>query len=154
MPRLNPALSGRRRWLLLPAALLALPLLLKALGVQPVNRASTEANHADAALRPRFYAMPPREVQRQVLALVPTLSTYGRAWRFSNHEADEANEGFVVRCEVPVLFFTDDLQVRIEAEAGGSRVHVESSSRVGQGDFGENARHIRQLLRALDERLA
>lgn len=149
MPRLDPAPSKKRRFWLLPLALLALPIALKLLGVKPVNRATTSPDSADASLRTRFYAAPPDQLRGQVLAAVPTLSTYGQAWRVMAE--DESNPG-VVRCQVPVLVFTDDLVVTIEPHAEGSRVDVTSAARVGQGDMGENARHIRQLLSALDKR--
>ena len=149
MPRLDAAPSKkRRRWLLLPLAFLALPIALKLLGIESVNRAGTSPDSADASLRTRFYALPPDQVRLQVLAAVPKLSTYGQAWRVV-----EASNPKVVRCEVPVLVFTDDLVITIEPHAGGSRLDVTSSSRVGKGDMGENARHIRQLLSALDGRL-
>ena len=155
MPRLDAAwLKRKRRWLLLPAALLALPLALVALGIEPRNRAETDANHPDPALRPRFYKLAPREVHLQVLSLVPRLSTYGRSWRVVGQELDGSGESIVVRCEVPVVVFTDDLEVRILAAPGGAQVLVRSASRVGKGDMGENERHVRQILRALDERCA
>ena len=42
--------------------------------------------------------------------------------------------------------FTDDIVVRITAEAGGSRIDVRSVSRVGKSDLGANARRIRKFL--------
>ena len=148
MPRIDPPRKSRKRWLLLPLAVVALPIAFKLLGIESVNRASTRLGHADASLRTRFYALPPDQLKLQVLEAIPKLSTYGQAWRVMA----ESDPG-VVKCEVPVLVFTDDLEITIEAEPGGSRVDVTSASRVGQGDMGENARHIRQLLSALDKSL-
>jgi len=160
MPRLNAAsprnLRQKRRWILLPLALLALPVALKMLGVQAVNRAGTSPNSADASLRTRFYDAAPPTVSAQVLEAVAGLSTYGQPWRVIDSVAVGASafetSAFQIRCEVPVLVFVDDLTVIIEAREGGSRVDVRSASRVGQGDFGENARHVRQILSALDKR--
>jgi uncharacterized protein (DUF1499 family) len=42
--------------------------------------------------------------------------------------------------------FTDDIVVRISAEAGGSRIDARSVSRVGKSDLGANARRIRKFL--------
>jgi len=42
--------------------------------------------------------------------------------------------------------FKDDVVIRITPNAGGSRVDVRSTSRVGVGDLGTNARRIRRLL--------
>ncbi len=49
--------------------------------------------------------------------------------------------------------FQDDVTVRVRREAGRSVVSVRSKSRVGKGDFGQNARNIREFLAALDVRL-
>jgi uncharacterized protein (DUF1499 family) len=42
---------------------------------------------------------------------------------------------------------TDDVVVRVEAEADGSVVHMRSSSRRGMFDFGANAARIRKFLK-------
>lgn len=153
MPRLDPtARKKRRRWLLFPLVLAALPLALKLLGVQATNRAGTSPDSADASLRTRFYAASAPVVAAQVLVVAPTLSTYGQAWRVKSQTFGEHIVAEEVRCEVPVLVFTDDLTITIAPHGSGSRVDVASAARVGQGDMGENARHIRQILRALDER--
>lgn len=58
-----------------------------------------------------------------------------------------------LHAEVPVLTFTDDLTVTLSSNNKETTVNVRSASRVGKGDFGENRRHIIQLLTALDQRL-
>lgn len=132
----------------LALSLLALPLALKLLGFKLTNRARTDAASTDARLLPRHIKAAPADVREQVLALAPTLRTYGQPWRIASQ--DEAGGVFSIRCEVPVFFFIDDLTVTITPVESGSRVEVESAARVGQGDMGENARHIRQILSALD----
>lgn len=47
----------------------------------------------------------------------------------------------------PLLGFTDDIVIRIEPDAPGSRVDLRSASRLGVGDFGANAARIRLFLR-------
>ncbi len=49
--------------------------------------------------------------------------------------------------------FKDDVTVRIRRDGGRSVVSVRSKSRVGKGDFGQNARNVREFLAALDTRL-
>jgi uncharacterized protein (DUF1499 family) len=45
--------------------------------------------------------------------------------------------------------FIDDVTVRLEPSATGTRVHARSKSRVGVGDLGQNRRNLLVLLRAL-----
>lgn len=45
--------------------------------------------------------------------------------------------------------FKDDIVVRIEPEAAGSRIDVRSVSRVGLSDVGKNAKRIRAFIKAL-----
>ena len=46
------------------------------------------------------------------------------------------------------------ITIRIEAYGSGSLVHVLSRSFGGRGDFGQNARNIRQFQAALEEQLS
>ncbi len=52
--------------------------------------------------------------------------------------------------ETPLLPFKDDVTVTIRRTGGQTVVSVRSQSRVGKWDFGQNARNIRELLKALD----
>ena len=70
-------------------------------------------------------------------------------WKVTRTEPDKGS--VVVR--VPSGPFTDDLSVTVTAEGEGSRVVVRSHSRVGFGDLGANARHIRALQAAMDDKL-
>ncbi len=45
--------------------------------------------------------------------------------------------------------FKDDVVIRIEPDAGGSRIDVRSVSRVGLSDVGKNAKRIRAFVKAL-----
>ncbi|HUN48734.1 MAG TPA: DUF1499 domain-containing protein [Stellaceae bacterium] len=47
--------------------------------------------------------------------------------------------------------FTDDIVVRVAADegSGGARIDIRSKSRVGRGDFGANARRVRNYLAAV-----
>lgn len=53
-----------------------------------------------------------------------------------------------------LLRFVDDVTVRVRSEGGRTRVSVRSRSRVGKGDFGQNARNIRTFLAELDRQVA
>ncbi len=62
-----------------------------------------------------------------------------------------------VRAQVrtPLLRFTDDLDARVEPTGPGSaKLHVRSSSRVGRGDLGANARHVLDLYEAIEVLIA
>jgi uncharacterized protein (DUF1499 family) len=52
-----------------------------------------------------------------------------------------------------VFRFVDDVVVRIERRGQETVVHVRSASRVGRGDFGQNARNIRAFFDELDRQI-
>jgi hypothetical protein len=127
--------------------------------MNPTTVAATKPDHPDPRLRTRHYHQSLQQTRRAVLDLIPTLKTYGRRWRHITQNGlvplengDEKYER-VERFEVPVLFFTDDLTVTLRGNAHEVTVDVRSASRVGRGDFGENRRHIIQLLSALDAKM-
>ena len=49
--------------------------------------------------------------------------------------------------------FKDDVTIRVDPEGEGSVVNIHSQSRIGKGDFGANARRIRQFQAELAARL-
>jgi uncharacterized protein (DUF1499 family) len=53
-----------------------------------------------------------------------------------------------------LLRFQDDVTVRVKRQGDLTRVSVRSKSRAGRGDFGQNARNIRELLAELDKQMA
>lgn len=114
----------------------------------PGNVAQTAANHADAQLRTRRHQVSAQKLTQELENLIPTLRTYGRAWKMTS--SSTRSNDTVISCEVPVLVFTDDLIVTIRGEKNFSDVDVRSSSRVGKSDLGENRRHILQLLSQLN----
>lgn len=124
----------------------------------PTNVAQTRPDHPDPSLRTRRYPDHADSVamRRTVEEIIPALSTYGQSWRLVGTSPDtDPTSGFIIRAEVPVLFYTDDLEVRVQPDRGGAYwlIHVHSQSRVGKSDLGENRRHIKQFLKALDEKL-
>ncbi len=64
-------------------------------------------------------------------------------------------EQAVIKAEVTsrLFRFVDDVQISIEEKDGSVLVNVRSASRVGKGDFGQNARHIRSLFEELDRQM-
>jgi hypothetical protein len=95
------------------------------------------------------------------LIKTPTMTTYGQNWKLAggagggevgSDESQHRSETLVV--EVPVAFFIDDLEINAVKEAGKNeiKVNLHSKSRTGNNDFGENKRHILQLLEVLDKK--
>ncbi len=119
----------------------------------PDNVAETSANGGVKQLHTRAYRTDVKTAKQAVKEIVPTLTTYGGNWNIVSEKDDEDSAAIIA--EIPVLMFTDDLEIIIERVGlnGGVEVNAVSKSRVGQSDFGENARHVRQILNALDEKL-
>jgi uncharacterized protein (DUF1499 family) len=118
----------------------------------PDNIAETAPDGGKKNLKTRVYQTDSETAAKAMRAIIPTLSTYGSSWKLVG-ESDSAEKGKVIKAEVPVVVFTDDLEVYIKQTPDGVSIDAKSNSRVGKSDFGENARHIRQLLAALDEKL-
>ena len=117
----------------------------------PDNVAETAPDGGRKGLKTRFYDQDTNRVREASKAVIGRLSTWGGAWKL----VDETDGGSAakLKVEVPVVVFTDDLEVTIKKEEEKSRVDVSSRSRVGKSDFGENARHVAKFLTALDEEL-
>ncbi|MGI8670363.1 MAG: DUF1499 domain-containing protein [Aridibacter sp.] len=118
----------------------------------PDHIAETSPDGGKKDLKTRFYATDIETVKNAVQEIIPTLSTYGSNWKIAG-ETETENELFI-KAEVPVIFFTDDLEVKIKKADNLHEIQVDavSKSRIGNSDFGENARHVRQILNALDEK--
>ncbi|HVF10381.1 MAG TPA: DUF1499 domain-containing protein [Abditibacteriaceae bacterium] len=143
--------------LLAPGIVVVAVLILGAMN--PTNVARTRPDHPDPRLRTRRYQKSINQARRIVVDLIPTLKTYGRNWRhvvengMLQISTGEAKIERVERAEVPVFFFTDDLSVTLRGNTQEVTIDVRSAARVGRGDFGENRRHVLQLLRALDKKM-
>ena len=101
-------------------------------------------------LQDRHYAAPPSDT----LAAARDAARHIRRWRVA--DTDPAVRTVRVEIGTAIPLFTDDLTVHVTPEGADgkrSRVTIRSRSRVGRGDLGENARHIRALQRAMDARL-
>lgn len=151
---MRPRYQKMFRWLLFALVPAAAAVVLAVRN--PDNVAQTGPSHPEPALRTRRYPRTgnPAAFRRAIEEKIPGLSTYGRSWRLvRTTPAADGSGGFTVRAEVPVLLYTDDLEVRVQPDQTGAYwlVNVHSQSRVGKSDLGENRRHVVQLLRSLDQ---
>ena len=135
-------------WLLLGAIPAAGFAALAALN--PTNVAET--SESSETLQTRHYKTDLQNFVAETEKIIPTLSTYGKSWRVV--ESTTENNSATIKAEVPVVFFTDDLEIKAikETEKNEIIVNVHSASRVGKSDLGENRRHILQILEAFDEK--
>jgi uncharacterized protein (DUF1499 family) len=97
---------------------------------------------------PRVYQAEPGRVFDAALHAVNRLPR----WTLVVHRPEIGEIQAEVRTRM--VRFVDDVLIRIEKTQEGARVHVRSASRVGRGDFGQNARTIRSFLAELDRQLA
>ncbi|MCY7347360.1 MAG: DUF1499 domain-containing protein [Pyrinomonadaceae bacterium] len=136
--------------------------------LNPRNYAETSVNADDFNLRTRRYTISKksfsgdddagaiRSVVKEIGFILARQKTYGRSWQVVDSAIEKKSAA--IKATVPVVIFTDDLQVAVEFESaknGDSTkmqivVNVRSTSRVGNSDLGENRRHIVQLLEDLD----
>jgi uncharacterized protein (DUF1499 family) len=109
------------------------------------NRADTTTN-TPPDLQPREYAASPQQVSAALATAVDQLG-----W-----ELVRSNDNSTFEIEVPVPrwgWFIDDMTVTLREANGTTVVNMQSQSRVGRGDLGENRRHIVQLFTVLDQML-
>ncbi len=121
----------------------------------PDNIAQTLPDGGAKGLKSRFYRTDITAATKAVSDVITTRSTYGSQWKLVGKTDGDDELPSKVKAEVPVIVFTDDLEVTIKhtEKVGEVQIDVLSQSRVGKSDFGENARHVRQFLEALDAKL-
>jgi hypothetical protein len=113
------------------------------------NQAHTHPEHPDMTLRGRTYAIP----FAQVFAAAAEMASGGlRGW--TRVMADEDLGILQAESQTLVLRFVDDVEIRISLDENAqTRVDMSSTSRVGRGDLGQNARRIREFFRVLEKRI-
>lgn len=114
----------------------------------PINVVETGATPEYPDIQPRAWSMSRDRVFAGAVEVVEALDT------FTLVDADP--DAGVVRAEAlsRTGWWIDDVEIRVEANGeGGTIVFVRSASRVGRGDFGQNARNVRVVLNALDDNL-
>ena len=102
-------------------------------------------NYPDLTVR--RYDAPPE----MVTAFAAQAATKLLKWRV----VDTDTQAGRVTIEVPVAggLFTDDLTVSAVPDGQMTRAVIRSHSRLGRGDLGVNARHIRALQAMMDDKL-
>ena len=114
----------------------------------PINHVVTGQTAQYPDIQPQAYRMSQTRTAHTVVDAIEALD------RFTLVSADI--EAADIHAEVTTRSgrYTDDLHVWVEANGeGGAVVFMESSSRRGRADFGQNARTIRALFAELDERI-
>lgn len=106
------------------------------------NWADTDES-GEPSLAPLELAIPPSDALTQVEAVVRALPR----WRVEtiNSQAGTLTATRTTR----LLRFVDDVTIRLEPTATGTRLHARSQSRVGKGDLGQNRRNLRELFGTL-----
>jgi uncharacterized protein (DUF1499 family) len=97
-------------------------------------------------LRPKMYAAGVAKVAKsaeQAIAHLPRWTLVGSGSGPSGHSIQAVATTRLFR-------FNDDVTIRIYREGPWTYVTVRSKSRIGKGDFGQNARNIRAFLAELD----
>lgn len=74
----------------------------------------------------------------------PAWTTARKAVRQAGGAIRKENEGYLwATFTTPLLRFTDDLELRHDAQAGV--IHIRSASRVGRSDFGANRKRVEKI---------
>ena len=98
-------------------------------------------------IQPRQYSAGRDRVSDAVLRAV------SRMPRWTLISSPSGQGDFRVEAKTMLLRFVDDVTIRIAEQGGATTVNVRSASRVGRGDFGQNARNIRAFLLELDRQM-
>jgi uncharacterized protein (DUF1499 family) len=99
-------------------------------------------------IQPQYYTTDPQRVFEEARAGVEALE----GWTLVSQNAAQ----HTLQAERESQFFglIDEITVRVEPVTEFvTRVHIRSASRVGKGDFGQNARNITEFFAELDSRL-
>jgi uncharacterized protein (DUF1499 family) len=98
-------------------------------------------------ITPRVYREKTSEVFDAALHAVSRLPRWSLV-----RSAEEKGE-LSAEASTRVLGFIDDVIIRVSTRGQDTVVDVRSASRVGRGDFGQNARNIRAFLEELDRQM-
>lgn len=124
-------------------------LLKRALRPLLINEVETGKSVWYPEIQPRVYDADLQEVFDAVCAVVD------RHPRWIAEADNPEQMRLDVEVRTKMVGFVDDLIIWVQPiDDGRAEVSARSSSRVGQGDFGQNARTIEELFERLDEQLA
>ncbi|MEZ4370756.1 MAG: DUF1499 domain-containing protein [Polyangiaceae bacterium] len=120
---------------------------LKPLSVWPIiNDVATGETSEYPDIKPQRFNRPPEQVLEAAGGAVRSLPNW-------NVESQSDGELHAIRT-TRLFRFKDDIWLRVsKTDDGWTEVWIRSKSRVGKGDFGQNARNIRELQAALSSRL-
>ncbi|MDH3314564.1 MAG: DUF1499 domain-containing protein [Gammaproteobacteria bacterium] len=112
------------------------------------NVAETREDHRFAELRTRSFEVGADNLLEYVRRACERLG-------WENVIVDPETDEVRAQVRTPLLRFTDDLEARVESTGSGSaKLQVRSSSRVGRGDLGANARHVLDLYETVEVLIA
>lgn len=112
------------------------------------NMVETRKDHPFPELRTRIF-----EVSADDLVEYVKRASEQLGWKDTGVDLEYKRVRAQVR--TPLLGFIDDLEARVQAEGlDSAELEVRSSSRIGRGDFGANARHVLDLYQAVDALIA
>ncbi len=111
-----------------------------------INDVATGETPQYPDIQPQRFNHPPEKVLQAAAGAVGSLDH----WTIESQTDDELHAIRTTR----LLRFKDDIWLRVSQTGDGwTQVWIRSKSRVGKGDFGQNARNIRELQDALSARL-
>jgi uncharacterized protein (DUF1499 family) len=113
-----------------------------------LNDVTTGETPAYPDVLPQYFSTDPARVYDESVAAVEELDD----WEVV--EAKEEERVVEATRETTLFGFVDDITITVQPQTEFvTVVKVRSRSRVGKGDFGQNARNIREFQAELDERL-
>lgn len=130
------------------AGLLIIGILVSASIWPVINDVETGKTPEYPEIQPQYYTADPARVFDESKAGVEALESWDVV------EADVQTGTITATRTTGVFGFVDDVLVTVKPVTEfATQVNVRSSSRVGKGDFGQNARNIREFFTELDNRL-
>lgn len=122
----------------------------------PINDVSTGATPEYPDIQPRSYRFSQARVAAGAQEALSGLDglTLGTITESPATDTTAAETVITATARSRSGLFEDDVTIRVQANGnGGAIVFVRSQSRVGKGDFGQNARTIRRIQAAMDDNL-
>ena len=114
-----------------------------------INDVETGRTPQYSDLQVQRFSAPEERVTRAARAAVAALP----GWELVGSGRGPGGAEIQAVARTRVLRFKDDVTVRIRRREGASEVAVRSKSRVGKGDFGQNARNIRAFQAEMERQM-
>jgi uncharacterized protein (DUF1499 family) len=112
-------------------------------------------NIVETGRTPEYPDIQPRTYQKSTAEVFDAaLHVVNRMPRWTLVVYDEKQGDIQAEAQTALWRFVDDVRIRVVSRDGKTVVEVRSASRVGRGDFGQNARRIRGFLKELDRQVA